>query len=377
MVKRILTISKPYVSRPYRRKLQILAEDPRYAMGLICPEQWGNQRFEPALPEDGKLWIRSLPTYFSSNNHLHLYKQLQRAVEEFAPDILNVEEEDYSMVTWQAFRAARKLGARPMFYAWQNIDKNYPPPFSNIEQYVYRHAASAMVGSATAGKILQRKGYKGPFFVVPQIGIDTELFHLEGDVGAQKKRIRADLGLDPDQFTVFFGGRIVAEKGIQTLIKAAENLGRPDLHVVIIGSGPYLDELKRLAADASGINITFIPYVTTSDMPRYIQAADALCLASLTRPNWKEQGPVRIVTESMAAQTVVIVSDSGELPDVVGDSGMIFPEGDAVQLADQLARLMEDRNLVAQLRLRAIQKVTRQYSATAVARQCAGIFDAI
>jgi glycosyltransferase involved in cell wall biosynthesis len=374
MAKRILTISKPYVSYPYRKKLELLAGDSRFVMGLICPEVWGNQKFE-AQPENGSgLSVTSLPTYFSSKNHFHLYKNLAREIERFAPDIVNVEEEDYSLVTWQAFRIAKRLGAKPMFYAWQNIDKNYPPPFSNIEKYIYRHAVAAMGGSDTAGKILKRKGYKGPFHTIPQVGIDTDLFRIEGDPQIEKKRIKAELNLDPELFTVFYGGRIVEEKGIQTLIGAAKRLKRDDLHVMIVGSGPYIPRLKELAEDIPSKNITFIPYVTTTQMPRYIQAADALCLGSLTRPNWKEQGPVRIVTESMASHTVAVVSDSGELPDVVGDDGLIFPEGDESALSQQLVRLLDEKGLAEDLRSRGLKKVTENYSAEAVARKCGDLF---
>jgi glycosyltransferase involved in cell wall biosynthesis len=378
MVKRVLTISKPYVCRPYRKKLELLARDSRFEVGLICPEVWGTQKFEPQeiknTDSKASLWVKALPTYFSSKNHFHLYKDLQKTVEEFAPDIVNVEEEDYSMVTWQAFRLAKKIGAKPMFYAWQNIYKDYPPPFSNIEHYIYRHAAAAMGGSMTAGEILKRKGYDKPFYSIPQIGIDTSLFHIEGDIEKEKMRLKTAIGLDPEKFVVFYGGRIVQEKGIQTLIEAAAHLRRADLHVVVIGSGSYHTELRRMAAKIPEKNITFIPYVTASEMPNYIKAADALCLASLTRPNWKEQGPVRIVTESMAAHTVAVVSNSGELPEVVGDDGIVFPEGDVKSLAHHLTQLLDQPDLVKTLRTRGYAKVLARYSAQVVASQCADVF---
>ena len=50
-------------------------------------------------------------------------------------------------------------------------------------------------------------------------------------------------------------------------------------------------------------------------------------LPSLTRPNWKEQFG-RVLIEAMASGVPVIGSDSGAIPDVIGQAGLIFPEGD-------------------------------------------------
>ena len=59
---------------------------------------------------------------------------------------------------------------------------------------------------------------------------------------------------------------------------------------------------------------------------------DVSVLPSLTRPNWKEQFG-RTLAEAMSCETPVIGSDSGEIPHVIGDAGLIFKEGDAQALA--------------------------------------------
>jgi len=372
---RILFISKPYVARPYRKKLLELARSKEFEIGLICPTEWGNQTFEPASDEEKEhFWIKSLPIWFSGKNHFHLYKGLAAAVREFGPDLINVEEEDYSLVTWQCIRLANKLKIPSMFYAWQNIYKNYPPPFSNIERFVYRHAIGAMGGSANAGRILQKKGFSGPFATIAQIGIDTSLFEITGDINQVKSSYKQKIGIDPNSFVVFYAGRIVEEKGIQTLISAAAKCPER-LQLMIVGSGPYDQTLKELAATLLPEGkVKFVPYVTAALLPEYTKAADAVCLASLTRPNWVEQGPVRVVTESMSAKCVAIVSDSGELPEVVGSSGIVFKEGDVDSLAAVINRLMVNKDLQAGYRQKGFELVKQQYSAQAVAKRCSDFF---
>jgi glycosyltransferase involved in cell wall biosynthesis len=375
---RILFISKPYVARPYRKKLLELARSKRFEIGLICPTEWGNQTFEEPSEEEKKhLWIKSLPIWFTGKNHFHLYKGLAAAVQSFGPDVINVEEEDYSAVTWQCVRLARKLKVPSMFYAWQNIYKDYPPPFSTIESYVYRHAIGAMGGSENAGKILRKKGYKGPFASIAQIGIDTSLFEISGDIDQVKRSYKEKIGIDPNAFVVFYAGRIVEEKGIQTLIEAAVRCSER-LKIMIVGSGPYEQTLKDLAAKLLPEGkAKFVPYVTAALLPEYTKAADAVCLASLTRPNWVEQGPVRVVTESMSAKCVAIVSDQGELPEVVGQSGIVFKEGDSYALAQIIERLMADKALQEDYRQKGFQLVKEKYSAEAVAKRSTDFFNQV
>jgi glycosyltransferase involved in cell wall biosynthesis len=75
---------------------------------------------------------------------------------------------------------------------------------------------------------------------------------------------------------------------------------------------------------------------------------DALVLPSRTTSVWKEQFG-RVIVEAMACQTPVIGSDSGAIPEVIGDAGLIFPEGDAHALGNCLRRLIESPDLRREL----------------------------
>jgi glycosyltransferase involved in cell wall biosynthesis len=66
-----------------------------------------------------------------------------------------------------------------------------------------------------------------------------------------------------------------------------------------------------------------------------------LVLPSRTGEDWKEQFG-QVLIEAMSCGTPVVGSDSGAIPAVIGDAGMIFKEGDAKDLAEKLKNLMNE-----------------------------------
>ena len=73
-------------------------------------------------------------------------------------------------------------------------------------------------------------------------------------------------------------------------------------------------------------------------MPAFFREIDVFVLPSISRPNWTEQFG-RVLIEAMASEVVVVGSDSGEIPHVIGEAGLVFPEGDAPALCARLEEL--------------------------------------
>src|SRR5260370_16539486 len=113
------------------------------------------------------------------NAHFPLYycPRLGQIMREARPEILHIDEEPYNFATFHATRLARRYKAKALFIGWQNIYRSYPPPFRQMEQYNYRHAAVAVAGIADAADILKRKGFSGPIHVVPQPRIHPPIYH--------------------------------------------------------------------------------------------------------------------------------------------------------------------------------------------------------
>src|SRR5207244_1025724 len=113
--------------------------------------------------------------------------------------------------------------------------------------------------------------------------------------------------------------------------------------------------------------------VTDTDVPEYLAALDALVLPSRTTATWAEQFG-HVLIEAMAAGVPVVGSSSGAIPDVVGDAGIIVPEGDAAALRRALGTLLADPALRARLSERGQDRVQAHYAHAVVARELAALY---
>jgi len=380
---RVLTISKPYVAAAYRQKVLALSELDGAECGLICPEQWGNQSFEPDSSSDSKYWLKRLPIVFNGKNHFHYYRGLDKAIREFKPDLINIEEEHYSFVTFQVARIANKMKVPYVFYTWQNLHKRYPPPFSWIEKYIFATCSGGITGNCEAIEVLKKKGYSRLVREIPQMGISWNQFTVEKFPGGKSAAIAASrraLNLPQDKMVVGYVGRFVEEKGLEDLVQAATlldpNLQRKILFV-LLGNGPFqarLDELMKKKNVRQLFEVrSFVP---SNEVARYMQAMDVLCLPSRTRNNWKEQFG-RVLIEAMAAEAVVLGSSSGEIPNVIGNDGLVFQEQNPEALAEALRKCLEDPDLLRVLAKRAATKAKSKFTHDAIALQFFELFQEI
>ena len=91
-------------------------------------------------------------------------------------------------------------------------------------------------------------------------------------------------------------------------------------------------------------------------VPEYVNCMDAMILPSRTTRDWVEFFG-RVLIEGMACEVPVIGSNSGEIPHVIGDAGLVFPEDDADALAERIGQIACDSSLSAQLIQRGLERV--------------------
>lgn len=363
---RVLMLSKACVVGAYQRKLEEMARLPDIELRVLVPPSWRDDRGELALERahvEG-YDLRVTPIRFNGHFHAHYYPRFGREVREFRPDIVHIDEEPYNLATWHALWHARRRDARTLFFSWQNIARRYPPPISWFEQWVLRAVDYAIAGTQSAADVWRAKGYRGPLAIVPQFGVDPAIF-------APPAKPR-----DPSPFTFGFVGRLREEKGGADLLHALAQLPREQWRLVIAGDGPERAALGALA-ERLGIaaQVRFETRLST-EMPAFYQSIDALVVPSLTRPNWKEQFG-RVIIEAMACGVPVVGSSSGAIPDVIGDAGLIFPEGDRDHLAERLRRLLDDSPLRQDLAQRGRARVLACFTQQQIAEQTVAVYRAI
>jgi glycosyltransferase involved in cell wall biosynthesis len=350
---RVLMISKALVVGIYQRKLELIAQQ-GIDLHVIVPPEWRDERGSTLLERaytDG-YQMDVLPIRLNGNFHLHFYGGMGQVFRQFKPDIVHIDEEPYNVSAWQMFYYAKRQKAKTVIFSWQNIKRDYPFPFNQAENYLLKNTDHLIVGTDSAGDVWREKGYQGEMTTIPQFGTDTDLFKPAGDVKARR-----------DVFTIGFIGRLIEEKGIHILLDAVAQLDA-DWRLKILGSGPYQPELESQISRL-GIHhrVDILPQIPSTQIPEFYHQLDVLVLPSLTRHNWKEQFG-RVLVEAMASGVPLIGSDSGAIPDVIGDAGLIVPEGDISALHQALASLQGDFTLSAHLSLlgreRALNHFTHQ-----------------
>jgi glycosyltransferase involved in cell wall biosynthesis len=400
---RVLMLSKACIVGIYQRKLEEIARLGVELLTLV-PPSWKDERGETVLERaytDGYR-LEVTPIARNGDFHLHFYPGLGRRIREFQPDIVHIDEEPYNLAAWQALYHARRAGAKSLFFSWQNLNRAYPPPFSWGERWLLRNINYALMGTESAAEVWRAKGYTGPLRVVPQFGVDPELFkpitphpptpspsNGEGELNGFSKSVSDDLNLKPlspavgeglgvrgKNFTIGFVGRLVPEKGVDLLLRAFAQLVSEGAgaRLLLVGSGPERERLDALAVEL-GVRdcVEFIAWVNSMEMPALYPRMDALVLPSLTRPNWKEQFG-RALTEAMACGVPVVGSDSGAIPNIIGDAGLIVPEGEVDALAGALRRLRESAALRAELGAKGRTRVLAHFTHQQVAADTVDVY---
>lgn len=145
------------------------------------------------------------------------------------------------------------------------------------------------------------------------------------------------VGKAPGSGFLYFG-RLSAEKGVDTLIRAGALSGQP---VIIVGEGAERENLERLAAQLDA-DVRFLGYLTGAPLHDAIRAARAVVLPS----TWYENAPMSVL-ESLALGRPVIGSAIGGIAELIGDeNGATVPPGDAEALAavlDEFATFSDER----------------------------------
>ena len=344
---RVVMVSKALAVGAYQRKLEEIARLPGVELTAIVPAEWRDRRGRVTLERAHVTGYELIaaPLRFNGQYHLHFYPTLGRLLQQLHPDILHMDEEPYNLATWHALRLGQAVGARSLFFTWQNLNRPYPWPFRAFEAANYRRAAYAIAGNRAAVDVLRAKGYRGPVMVIPQFGVDPEIFRPKTEDGGQNvasTHLPSSVVGRPSSVVIGYAGALIPEKGVDLLLRACAGLPDVGWRLAIVGDGPERAQLGALAGTLGiGDRVDFIGQRASTQMPDVYPTFDALVLPSLTRPNWKEQFG-RVLIEAMACGVPVIGSDSGEIPNVIGDAGLIFPEGDIDALRDSIASLLAD-----------------------------------
>lgn len=208
-------------------------------------------------------------------------------------------------------------------------------------------------------------GWPAEKVVVLARGIDTALFTPDGNPPLAG---RAPI--------VLFAGRLIEVKGTTYLLRAMQEVQRhvPGAEVVIAGSGELRPVLERQASEL-GVTVRFLGRATPEELRARHAEAAVFCLPSVSAATGQREGMSNSLLEAMASGLPVVGSDSGGIPEAVGDAGMLVPERDVQALAGRLVAVLGDPALRERMGAAARGRIVARFDLRTQVGRLEGLYD--
>ncbi|MBW4602440.1 MAG: glycosyltransferase family 4 protein [Calothrix sp. FI2-JRJ7] len=369
---RVLFVSQAYVVGVNQGKLNAIAETGKVEVGLLVPSNWKalewNRQFVVETPYP-KIKVYTAPVLFPGRGGAYVFNPLRiwQVVNDFKPDIIQVEQEVFSLCALE-FAVWSRLTGKPLaLFGWENMDRTLPTPRRWVCNFVMDTVKLMLPGNYDGANLMRKWGYTGLMEIIPQIGVDTQLFTPKSKQTQNKV------------FNIGFLGRLVPEKGVDTIFAAVRHLQDKGLkcQITICGTG-YVEQALRNEAQKLQIadSVIWRGGVRHDQAPAEISNFDVLVLPSRQAPAWKEQFG-HVLIEAMAMGVPVIGSSSGEIPNVIGCSDLVFPEDDAPALAAIIERMMQEPNWWQSVGLGGIARVQQHYTHERIAQRSIDLWEKV
>ncbi|HEY5839418.1 MAG TPA: glycosyltransferase family 4 protein [Pyrinomonadaceae bacterium] len=364
---RVLRIAHASLTPRLRERERALARCyPDVQLEVVTTERWREAEVDVEATDDDLFPVRKARSHFSRHIQLFAYdpRPIIGALRQFQPDVIDLNAEPYSVQcaevltlrNWFAPRVPVVMGTS------QNIFHRYPPPFNLLERRGLKQVSAAYGCSESVRELLIAKGFRRTIRVIP-FGVNLTEYNFRDRLVRESKTL-----------TIGFVGRMLPGKGLNILAKALERISSDDWKLLAVGNGPEREPFTQRLKELNLIQrAQFTGAVSYEKMPPYFQEIDLLVVPTQTTARIREQFG-RVIVEAMASGVPVIGSTCGAIPEVMGDAGVVFPEGDAEALATAIQRLLTGEDLRRGLARAGRERVEQHYSWERVASQMYELF---
>jgi glycosyltransferase involved in cell wall biosynthesis len=366
---RVLRIAHSSLTPELRQRERALARCyPDVDLEVVTTVSWREAEMDVAATPDDLFPVRTARSYLSSHIQLFAYdpRPLIAALRQHRPHLIDMGAEAYSVAgaeiltlcSWFAPQAPIVMQSN------QNIHHNYPFPFNWLEQRAFRRVAAAYACSESVREVLLAKGFVKPAPIIP-FGVNTEAFCPASPHGQSERPL-----------TIGYVGRMLPGKGLNVLAEALEKLKDQSWRLLVVGDGSQREKFERqLSACGLRDRAEFTGAVTLALVPEYFRNLDMMIIPTETTKRVREQFG-RVIVEAMASGVPVIGSTCGAIPEVIGDAGLVFPEGDSDALAGAVKQLLSDKGLRERLAQAGLERV-KHYSWERVAEKTYALYQQV
>ena len=315
--------------------------------------------------------------------HFEIEWQGLRHVKKAAAELKRiVKEVDGDIVTSNDMRTdfvCRMAGARKglgipwtaFVHGWIGFKRKWGDKlygfYELMDRWSVRKADEIWTGSHHAAEYVKWSLPKSMPIVVMMNALEPHYLETSDEtIAATRKKILDALDLKEPALLAGTLGRMAWAKGHGLLAEAVIKADRPNLGAVLIGFGEEEEALEAMSKEAPYKGRVYLPgpKASVDNMPPHLGALDIFCFPSL-----QESLPVAAL-EAMYMDNAMASSATGDLPLVLenGETGLLFPVGDVDAMADCLRKLVDDEDLRNRLRVRAGERVRRDFLAPRYSR---------
>jgi len=205
--------------------------------------------------------------------------------------------------------------------------------------------------------------------IIPN-GVDASVYEKAFD----RAEFRRKFALSEEKI-VLYVGRLVYEKGVQTLVSAIPKiLSRVNAKFVVVGDGGMKETLIRQVANMRLTHKTvFTGFLDEESLRKLYQVAEVCVVPSLYEPF----GITAL--EAMAAKTPLVVSNTGGLSEIVehDKTGTKVYAGNVDSVAWGITRILLDPGYASWIKLNAYQKALEVYDWAKIAKETKEFYERV
>ena len=305
-------------------------------------------------------------------------RRVLRDIVRWQPDVVHSQCE-FSTHVW-ARRIARTLGV-PLVHTYHTIYEDYTHYYSpsrtvgrkvvsTFSRRVLSGADAVIAPTAKVATLLDGYGVTEPVHVVPT-GLDLQRFRPARTEAERQDAValRDGLGISAEQKVLISVCRLAKEKNLDEVLDMVAAAGREDTVLVLVGDGPYREELEKRAASL-GITdrVLFTGVVDPAEVQRWYRMGDVFVSASRS----ETQGLTFI--EALACGLPLLCYRDPSIASVVLEGRTGWQIEGAEEFAARLETLLEDPSLQAEMSAAAVSHAVATCGASEFGRAVLDVY---